>query len=121
MRLLLDEQLSPAIATGLRRRRVDVVALRAWSGPAGLGASDSDLLSAAFAGEWVVVSYDRRTLEPLLRAWAEDGQHHGGVVLVDERTLRPNDAGGLVRALRALDSGEGARDWQDRVVFLQRG
>ena len=121
MRLLLDEQLSPAIATGLRRRGVDAVALRDWSGPAGLGASDNNLLAAAFAGERVVVSYDRRTLEPLLRAWAEGGQHHGGVVLVDDRTLRPNDVGGLVRALRALEPAEGARDWQDRVVYLRRG
>jgi hypothetical protein len=121
MLLLLDEQISPAVATGLRRTGIDAIALRDWSGAAGLGASDSDLLETARAEQRVLVSYDRRTLEPLLKDWAETGLHHSGTILVDDKTVRPNDIGGLVRALQVLVVQSGDENWTDRVVLLRRG
>jgi len=42
------------------------------------------------------------------------------VVLVDERTIRPDDAGGPVRALLGLVKDRGDRDWRDQVVYLSR-
>ena len=43
-----------------------------------------------------------RTIPPLLKAWAEEGRPHGGVIFVDEKTISPADIGGLVWALARL-------------------
>ena len=51
----------------------------------------------------------------------DEGRRHAGVVLVDDRTVRPDDAGGLVRALAALERERGGEDRRDRVVYLTRG
>ena len=67
-----------------------------------------------------LVTYDRRTIPPLLKIWAEEGRRHGGVVFVDEKTISPADIGGLVRALLQLFKETGKWDWIDRVYFLGR-
>lgn len=68
----------------------------------------------------VFVSYDRQTIEPLLKRWADEGRHHGGVILVDEHTIAPYDVGNLLRALRSLLGESGEDDWRDRVIYLPR-
>jgi hypothetical protein len=67
-----------------------------------------------------LVTYDRRTIPPLLKTWAEAGQHHGGVIFVDEKTISPSDIGGQVLALTALAREAAAWDWTNRVCFLRR-
>jgi hypothetical protein len=69
---------------------------------------------------WSLVTYDRRTIPPLLKTWAESGLHHGGVVFVDEKTIPPSSVGGLVRSLAALAKETAPWDWTDRVIFLRR-
>jgi predicted nuclease of predicted toxin-antitoxin system len=119
MRLLLDAHLSPAIARQLQREGVDAVALRDWLGGSHRQALDDQILAVAASDQRVLVTYDRRTIPPLLKEWAETSQQHAGVVLVDEQTLQPADIGGLLRALRALVAEHGDDDWQDRVIFLR--
>jgi hypothetical protein len=65
------------------------------------------------------VTFDWRTIPPLLRLWAEQGINHSGVILVDERTLVQNDIGGLVGALCAVWKEQGHLDWTNRVVYLR--
>ena len=120
MRLLLDEHVSPAVAEGLRQTGLDAVALRAWLGGRYLEAPDEAILAEAAREIRVLVTYDQRTIPPLLKLWAEAGRGHAGVVFVDHRGIPPKDIGGLVRALVELDERLGALDWADRVVFLQR-
>jgi len=67
-----------------------------------------------------LVTYDRRTIPPLLKAWAEEGRPHAGVIFVDEKTISPADIGGLVRTLGILVKETRRWDWTDRVCFLQR-
>ncbi|MGB2653232.1 MAG: hypothetical protein WAN62_05605, partial [Candidatus Acidiferrum sp.] len=67
-----------------------------------------------------LVTYDRRTIPPLLKTWAEEGRKHGGVIFVDEKTISPADTGGLVRALGELARATARWDWSDRVCFLRR-
>ena len=66
-----------------------------------------------------LVTYDRRTIPPLLKAWAEADRHHGGVVFVDEKTIRTFDISGLARALRVLWHEAAKWDWTNRIYFLQ--
>jgi hypothetical protein len=121
-KLLLDEHISPAVADGLRRRNrsLTVVCLAAWERGAFLGQQDSVCLQHATAQGLTLVTYDRRTIPPLLKVWAEEERKHGGVIFVDEKTISPADTGGLVRALSELARTTARWDWNDRVCFLRR-
>lgn len=118
--LLLDEHVSPRVARQLRSQDPSVPALGVleWNEGRHLGARDEDLLAAALDEALVLVTYDLRTIVPMLKSWGEQGTDHGGVVLVDDRTLAPNDFGGLVRALAALWQAQGDDPWKNRVVDL---
>ena len=68
-----------------------------------------------------LVTYDRRTIPPLLKLWAEEERCHGGVIFVDDTTISPADLGGLVRALISLARQVGEMDWTNQVYFLRSG
>jgi hypothetical protein len=122
LRLLLDEHISPAVADGLRRQNKSLVVfcLAHWESGAFLGEADSVILQGAGGSRLTLVTYDRRTIPALLKTWGEEGRSHGGLIFVDEKTISPADARGLVRALSQLAKTAAEWDWTDRVCFLRR-
>lgn len=127
LKLLLDEHISPDVANGLRRRnralaahRMVVHCMAEWEGSGFLGKEDSACLLEAAKQRLTLVTYDRRTIPPLLKLWAEEQRSHGGVIFVDEKTISPANIGALVRALTQLSRETGKWDWTDRVYFLRR-
>ena len=122
LKLLLDEHISPDVADGLRRRNRSLMTycMAEWEGGDFLGQEDSACLLEAAKRGLTLVTYDRRTIPPLLKIWAEEGREHGGVIFVDEKTISPADIGGLVRALTQLFKETGKWDWTGRVYFLRR-
>ena len=122
LKLLLDEHISPEVADGLRRRHRSLLVhcMAEWESGNFLGQEDSACLLEAAAARLTLVTYDRRTIPPLLKRWAEEGRKHGGVIFVDEKTISPADIGGLIRALIHLFQETGKWDWTDRVCFLRR-
>lgn len=122
LKLLLDEHISPSVADGLRRRHRSLIVrgMVEWEGGDFLGKDDAACLLEAARQGLTLVTYDRRTIPPLLKIWAEAGQSHGGVIFVDEKTISPADLGGLVRALIELSKETGNVDWTNLVYFLQR-
>ena len=122
LRLLTDEQISPAVARQApsRCRGIRIIAMRSWEGGHFLSACDELVLQEAHKQKLTLVTFDLRTIPPLLRLWAEQDVDHGGVVLVDERTFSQNDIGGLVAALCALWKAHGDLDWSNRVIYLKR-
>jgi len=121
LKFLLDEHISPAVAEDLQRhsRLLIVFSLGEWESGKFLGQQDSDCLQEAAAQGLTLVTYDRRTIPPLLESWAEEEQKHGGVIFVDEKTISPSDTGGLIRALLDLSKKTAKWDWANRVCFLR--
>jgi hypothetical protein len=122
LKLLLDEHISPTVADGLRRRErlLIVFYIAEWENGEFLGQQDSPCLQQAAAQRLTLVTYDRRTIPPLLKSWAEEERKHGGVIFVDEKTIPPSDMGGLVRALSTLSRKTAKWDWTNRICFLRR-
>jgi hypothetical protein len=122
LKLLLDEHISPGVAAGLRRRSRTLVvyAMNEWEDGNFLGQEDAACLREAAAQRLTLVTYDRRTITPLLKAWAEEGRAHGGVIFIDEKTISQAEIGGLVFSLSRLAKGAGKWDWTNRIVFLRR-
>ena len=87
LKLLLDEHLSRDIAEGLRQRGKDfpVTPLADWNRGQFLGLADDRLLQEAVAQKLTLVTYDRKTISPVLKSWAETGRSHGGVIFIDEK------------------------------------
>lgn len=122
LKLLLDEHISPRVADGLRRRNRSLIVhcIAGWENGRFLGQDDSACLEHAAEQGLTLVTYDRRTIPPLLKDWAEAGRERGGVIFIDEKTLSPSDIGGQVRALSKLIRKSVSWDWTDRTCFLQR-
>lgn len=120
LQLLLDEHVSPDVASGVRRgnRAMVVRSMADWEGGNFLGLDDASCLREAASQGLTLVTYDRRTIPPLLKTWAEEGRRHGGVIFVDEKTISPADIGGLMRALTSLVKETRRWDWTDRICFL---
>jgi hypothetical protein len=128
LKLLLDEHISPDVMKGVQRRNRSVVihsvvihSMVQWENGNFLGKEDSVCLMEAAKQRLTLVTYDRRTIPPLLKLWAEEERSHGGVIFVDEKTISPADIGGLVRALLSLADEAGEMDWADQVYFLRSG
>jgi hypothetical protein len=122
LKLLLDEHISPGVAQSMRRRdrNIVVVAMVDWEEGNFLGQEDSVCLQEAAIQKLTLVTYDRRTIPPLLKDWAEEGRHHAGVIFADEKTSSPADIGGLVQSLNLLMKEARDWDWTDRICFLRR-
>jgi hypothetical protein len=122
LKLLLDEHISPEVAEGLHRRGRNLVAwpLVEWEGGRFLGLSDEQVLSEAAAQAVTLVTYDRKTIPPLLKMWAEQSRDHGGVIFVDDKTIPSSDFGGLVKSLEKVFKETSRWDWRNRILFLSR-
>lgn len=120
LRFLLDEHLSPDIAAQVNRCRPDIAitSLQAFREGALLGADDATILLAACEECLTLVTYDRRTIWPLLQGWGEQGTSHAGIVFVNRGAFASHDIGGLVRALAALWDAQEGLDWTDRAIYL---
>ena len=80
LKLLLDEHISPIVADGLRRRNRQLVVfcMTEWEGGELLGQQDSACLKQAAAQGLTLLTYDRRTIPPLLKTWGKKGEATAG-------------------------------------------
>jgi hypothetical protein len=91
LKLLLDEHISPDVADGLRRRNraIDIRYMVEWEDGYFLGQEDSACLREAAIQGLTLVTYDRRTIPPLLKTWAEEGRNTAGWFLLTKRQFLP--------------------------------
>lgn len=122
LRLLLDIHIKPEIAAAVADRCLGsvVVSLRHWQGRKYRTAPDEVILQSANPQGLTLVTYDVRSIWPLLRTRAAANQPHAGVVFVDEKTISQQDFGGQIRSMVYIWNQRSDEDWRDVVAFLER-
>lgn len=118
--LLLDQQISPTVAEQVRAksREIPILNIYEWRDGTFVGKPDDQILRAAKEEGRTLVTYDRKTIPPILQEWAIAGISHAGVLFVDNRTIASNNIGGLVRALFFEWEQSAGQDWTNRIGFL---
>jgi len=102
-----DENVTEAVALGLRRRGLDVTT----TSEAGLmGATDDDQLAYSLRETRVMVSHDTDMLR-----LAAAGQQHAGIAYCHKQKYKVGD---LILKLLALASRVSAEEMMNRVEFL---
>ncbi len=109
-RLLLDENVTPELGRALRQRGYDAVHVEDLD----LKEVDDATVFAVAAREGrAVLTQNVRDFMPIAREYAERGEHHAGLIVTPQRTLREL----LARALPLLSS-RSAADVRDAVLWL---
>jgi hypothetical protein len=118
--LLTEERISFVVAEQVRQRRpeIRIESVRGWQGGAFEGVPDEVLRLAAREAGLTLITYDQKTIPPLLLAWGTLGQDHAGVLFTDNFTIAQSDIGGLVRALIARWDETKDWDWTNRIDYL---
>lgn len=114
MKFYLDEDLTPAIATALRKRGMDAVSAHE-AGHLGLGDAEQ-LIFAAGQGR-CLVSANARDFRRLGRNAIEQGRPHAGIVLCSPRIHRL-DVGTVVKALMEIAERYPAGVGEYDVLYL---
>ena len=120
---LLDEQISPEIAKQIdsKHPEIPIFTIYTWQKGYYLGVSDEIILKAAASEQLTLITYDQKTIPPILSEWGQANISHAGVIFIDYRSISPNNFGGLVRAIIWLWDTQSQGDWQNRIVYLQPG
>jgi predicted nuclease of predicted toxin-antitoxin system len=107
VRFLLDEQISPRVATILSRMGVDA---RAVAGSRLAGLADESVFRKAVEERRVLVTYDIADFVAIFKDLLKEGLEIPGLVLVDPRTLPTSAvrklAGALVKLARKVQAGQ---------------
>ena len=118
---LTDAHISPSVAQQVKEKQPDIIiyCLRDWRNGALLQAEDPLILAAAREEQLSLVTYDQRTIAPLILQWATEGRDHAGIIFVDEKSMPQKDIGGKVRAIISLWNQAKSLDWTNAVGFLK--
>ena len=117
---LLDEQISHVIMEQLRSKRPDIrsESVQLWRHADLRGKADELVLAAAHEEGLTLVTYDQKTIPPILMELTLDNGHHSGVLFVDRNTIASDNVGALVKALSTFHDRYHSLTWTDLVMFL---
>jgi hypothetical protein len=118
--LLTDEHISHVVAEQVRLKRGDIriESMLAWRQGALRNTPDDLVLAAAQEDGLTLITYDQKTIPPILVDLAACGGHHTGVVFADRNTIPSGNIGRLVQAVIGLYDRYQDLDWTDVVMFL---
>jgi predicted nuclease of predicted toxin-antitoxin system len=117
LRLLLDEMYSPQIASELRHRGHDVVAVSERAELVGRG--DEELLALMAEEGRAIVTNNVDDFVPLVQAAAVAGIEHSGVLFTSDRSL-PRSKAGIGRYVEVLGALLAAHPVDDALLTQVR-
>jgi hypothetical protein len=120
LKLLLNEEIAPSVASGLRSRdeQIAVYSLTEWENGNFVGKDTAEILREAADQEWTLVTYDRLRVPPILKSWAEEECLHGGVIFVDEKNIPPAETGMLISSLNWVHQVTERWEWTNAALWL---
>lgn len=120
--LLLDENISHVVAGQVQKHQpaITIHSVHTWQEGVFRGRHDRELLLAAAAEGLTLVTYDLKTIPPLLVEFSTEGQSHAGVLFVDALTIANDEFGTLTRALLSFWERHQSLEWLNRVHFLDK-
>lgn len=98
---LLDEDVPPPVAVGLRARALDAVSVYEID-RAGKRISDADQLAYAAAEGRALVTYNRDDYLVLDDEWRRTGQVHHGILWCSDRIIPRRAVGAIIEAIAAV-------------------
>lgn len=101
LRYFLDEDITDAVAAGLRARDVDAISVHEI-GRNNQGIADEEQLRFATEQGRVLVTYNRDDFQILDARWFTEGKRHAGIVWCTEEIIGRPGIGELVRALAVM-------------------
>ena len=118
---LTDAHISLSVAEQVKAKQPEIViySLQEWRGGALLQADDDVILTAALEERLTFVTYDQRTIAPMVMHWAIEGRDHAGILFIDEKSIAQSDVGGKVRALLHLWDQANSLDWTNVISYLK--
>ena len=118
---LLDEQISPKVAEQINSKHpeISIFSIHSWQGGNFLGTSDEAILEAAKREQLTLITYDQKTIPPILVQWGQTSINHAGVIFIDYRSIPPSNFGGLTKAIVWLWKTQKDSIWQNRIIYLQ--
>lgn len=119
--LLLDENMSPEIVRQIREKRPEIAveSIHQWYEGKYRSQRDEEILRAAAQEGLTFVTYNQKTILPVLVQWGQVATDHAGIVFIDDRSIASNNFGALVRTLILLWDSSFHADWTNRVEFLR--
>jgi hypothetical protein len=107
----------------MRQKRPDIgiESLLLWRGGDLRGKVDALVLAAAHEAGLTLVTYDQKTIPPLLMELALREAQHSGVVFVDRNSIASENMGALTQALMAFYDQYHSLTWINLVMFLSGG
>ena len=119
--LLTDAHISPRVAEQRKAKRPEIAihSLQTWRKGTLLQAEDRFILTAALEEGLTFVTYDQRTIAPLVMQWGMERRSHAGIIFLDDKSLPQADTGGKVRALLSLWEKAHSLDWTNAISFLK--
>ena len=114
--VLLDADVPPAVAVGLRQRGHDVIA--SSGDPALEALTDVQLLRESTRQRRGLVTFNIVDFVEMASSFASTRENHTGIILIHSRSYRRTDIGAIIRALdHLLRSRE---SFINNVLYLAR-
>ena len=119
--LLTDAHISPHVAAQVRAKRPECIiySVRFWRAGILLNAEDDVILAAACEEGLTLVTYDQRTIVPLVKQWMTEGREHAGVLFLDHHGIMQDDIGAQVRALIDLWGAAQSEIWTTVIGYVK--
>ena len=110
IRFFTDEDVYGAVVAALRRARIDA---RSTPEVGRRGQSDESQLEWASAEGRVLVTFNVAHFARLHATWLQQGRHHAGIVVSNQRSI-----GDAIRRLLHIAGSLDAESMHDRLEFL---
>jgi len=119
MKFYLDENISPVVASELRKKGIDVVSAYEIKS---CGLSDRKQFELAIIEKRILITYDVRDFIELGKEYLTKGKEHSGLILVSNKTIPHRNIGKLISAIKKIvfETHKEKDFLKNKMIFLTK-